>query len=124
MNSFQILDKNNNPIAINELDKEACELWNKAVDTKQYAYPEVKPEKFESYKDSFNFYCGLTNWFDKIGWKIAQGRESWNTIKEEILEPFKEFSKDEIDNYLPVAGYINLINHWESKGYTPKQIIE
>lgn len=127
--AFKILDKNDKPLSIGELDKEACELWGKELHQKEYAYPQFKPEKFptEDYKSSFDFYSSLTNWFDKIGWKISEGAESWDEIIRQLLEPFKEFPIDvqqEVENeYLPVSGYVALCKHWKEKGYKPKQVI-
>jgi hypothetical protein len=127
--AFQILNENKKPVSIGELDKEACEFWGKELHQKDYAYPQFKPESFptEEYKSSYQFYSSLSNWFDKIGWLISEGAESWEEVIKKIMEPFQEFPIDvqeEIENYyLPVSGYVALCKHWKSKGYTPKQII-
>lgn len=127
--AFQILNENNKPVSIGELDKQACDFWGKKLHQKYYAYPQVKPESFPSkdYKSSHEFYFNLTNWFDKVGFLISEGAESWEKVLEKLMEPYKEFPIDvqeEIENdYLPVSGYVALCKHWQSKGYTPKQII-
>ncbi len=122
--SFQILDSNNNAIPIKDLDAEACLLWNKDTHPKWYAYPEIEPTEYPTpeYKSRWAFISSTTNWFDKIGWLIHDGMESWDDIRNYLLDPFKEFPKEEIEQYLPVYGYINLINHWESKGYKPVRV--
>lgn len=122
--SFQILDSNNQPIEINVLDQEACTLWNKEIDKKQYAYPEHKPANFASYKESIEFYRSITNWFDYIGYRIHCGMETWDEIREDILKPFAEFPLDQIMEYVPIGGYIKLIEHWRDKGYIPKYLKE
>ena len=121
MNAFKILDKDNNPIPINELDRQAAEFWDKELHPKQYASPE-----------------GKANWFDTLGWHIAQqnsshfyGRNTWNTIK---LSMFIGLSYDIVEHTNPAVytqaqinylkPYYDLIDHWASLGYQPKQIKE
>lgn len=126
--SFQILDKDNNPISINELDRQAAEFWNKEVKKECYAFPQIKPKKFESYKEAFSFWSSVTNWYDNIGWYIHEGYTNWKDLYNKLLEPYKEglengdYTIEEILNYPGIGGYLNLIKYWESKGYTPKQI--
>ena len=130
MNAFQILDENNKPISIGELDRQACELWNKEVHKKDYAYPQHKPESFptEEYTSAYNFYSTLSNWYDKIGWIIADKCcESWEEVDKLVMEPFLKIEgiteQDifEIRNeWTPIAGYIKLIEFWKSKNYKPK----
>ena len=148
MNSFQILDKENNPISIKQLDKEAAEFWGKEVDPKWYANPsskETHPLKQHS------------NWYDTIGWTIAHKgnyTSGWHNVVNDLIsetlgQKFIDFEdkttvkvaefqksgettlslpeKVEIDIYFCLEyykPYIQLINHWMGKGYTPKQIKE
>jgi hypothetical protein len=132
MNKFQILDEKGKAITINDLDLEAAIFWNKAIHPKSYASPEE---------------CYGANWFDIIGWNIAyQGHEcaGWanvvatmmaTNIGMKFIDLSKEYKdkpvkintieetmpkiKDLISFYQP---YIELINHWQAKGYQPKQI--
>ena len=125
---FQILDKNKNPICINELDLEACKLWNKEQHPKYYAYPQHEPESFptDDYKTRWEFLTTLTNWYDRIGWIINDGCVDWDEMISKIMEPYREFTdveQVEIQTiFVPVSGYIQLINHWKNKKYKPKQI--
>lgn len=138
MNSFQILDKENNPISINQLDKEAAEFWDVEIQSKSYACP---PNDFP--EGTSEFYSN-PNWYDTIGWQIAyQGNytSGWNNVATAMfncnLEGFminhKNKEQVEILNnetlYAKLQAtikfyepYIALINHWQSLGYTPKQI--
>lgn len=126
--AFQILDKNDKAIKINQLDAEACKLWNKEIHEKSYAYPQHKPDSFptKEYKTSWEFYSLLTNWFDKIGWKISEGCEDWDELIKDIMLPFIEFDAETIleirNEYVPVSGYIQLIEFWKESGYKPKQV--
>lgn len=121
MNSFQILDSDNNPVNIFKLDMLACELWNVKSDPKQYAKP---------------IHNNVGNWYDVIGFNIAhQGHytNGWNNVKLAIIRTECEHHanlilngqdhtvgfKDIIDSY---KSYFDLINFWDELGYKPKQI--
>lgn len=146
MNAFQILDKENDPISLTQLDKEAAEFWNKTVDPKWYANP--SPEGTDVFKQ-------CSNWFDVIGYTIANKgnyTSGWHNVVNDLIaealgQKFIDFeNKDTVkvaefeksgettislpnsvetsiyfclEYYKP---YIQLINHWMSKGYQPKQI--
>lgn len=124
--AFEIHDKEGKAMLIADLDAEACALWGKEVHPKEYAYPQHKPEKFASYKEEFEFYTGKENWFDKIGWRIANHNLDWEELKAVILWPFlkHEIPLEEIKSYPAIWGFIELIDLWESKGYTPVSIKE
>lgn len=131
---FQIHDKDGNAVDINILDKEACDLWGTEIDNKhkgKYAspsdIPEVKaqyfaPEYKGRYSGELSYWIERQNWFDWIGWKIAQGNTSWEALKEEVLEPYRKHG-EEMMEYIKteprIWGFIELIALWESKGYIP-----
>lgn len=96
---FQILDENKEAIDINALDVEAASFFNVEVDKERYAAPA-----------GYGF-----NWYDSIGWRIAFGPEnaSWAEVKKDWL------TDDYFKNRPEIDWLVNLVNHWESKGYTP-----
>lgn len=123
MNAFQILNKDNQPISLGELDQQAGLFWNQELDPKYYAQPDGNP---------------LGNWFDTIGWGIAHpgnklyyGLNTWEPIKQQMFE----VHTPSMINLSPEAAgvtccklfrglkpYFDLMDHWSSLGYTPKQI--
>lgn len=127
MNAFQILDSNNKAISINELDKQACQVWNRELSDREYACPSDESH---------------LNWFDMIGFKIANQSNyhtlgTWTNVKHTIHMSILErkitdsktgelsLSQEDIDFVRQyIKPYIDLINHWESLGYIPLQIIQ
>lgn len=101
MKKFQILDKDNNPISINELDKEAALFWRKQVNEESYATPYHKT-KFENVNNlegddlkramclhSFEYEFKNSNWYDVIGWNIAymsNYSSGWHGVATTILD--------------------------------------
>jgi hypothetical protein len=121
--SFRILNSKNEPIKINDLDKEAAMLWNKEVKKKYYATP-LHTEDL-SFPESFRMESINTNWFDKIGWAIHYYKlETWKEIRDNILQPFEELPIEETLLYEPIKAYLSLIELWESKGYKPQFVNE
>lgn len=122
MNSFQILDSNNNPISIQDLDKEVCELTGNEIDPKWYC-----PLGNRKDHDSEIKFLRVSNWFDTIGWMIAEGK-SFQDILDYYSECMKDFigKPDENGNILTLEiiypYHTKVINHWVSKGYKPKSI--
>lgn len=155
MNAFKILNAEGKAITMAELDKEAAEFWGKEVDPKHYANPFPKEEG-----DSFSAICAnalnnAQNWFDIIGWNIAnQGNYTtgWQNVAHTMVtealgsclvslhkdKPVRlaEFVGDNdihleescetrlystLNYYKP---FIDLINHWMAKGYTPVKVEE
>lgn len=124
MNSFQIIGKDNQPLTLRALDSQASGFWNSDSDPKWYAAPK----------------CSLGSWYDNIGWAIAHqshvleyGINNWNTIKQYMLEchtgPFVRMSPEEAGVACckimrTLKPYFDLIDHWKSLGYTPKQITD
>ncbi len=162
--SFQILNANNEPISMKELDKEACEFWGKTSDPKYYANPSEPKREGESEIDYLRRSM-TSNWFDIIGYCIhTQGNytSGWRNIVHTMISDILGSSliggKD--DESIPVVKlrecievkpngeqvkawhledkveeaiygtlefykpYIELINHWQSKGYVPLQVKE
>lgn len=162
MNSFQILNTNGQALTMKELDKEAAEFWGKEVNPKYYAnpFPNKVADEGASLSEkiriqSENARNNVSNWFDIIGWNIAnQGNytSGWQNVVHTMVtenlgeclvslrkdEPIKlaEFVGDteihlgdswEIKLYSALNYYkpfVDLINHWMAKGYTPVKIEE
>ncbi len=130
--NFQILDANKNPISLIQLNQEAAEFWNLEPSSKYY----VKPSK------------NHLNWFDVIGGAIINKRNyysGWTDVVNNLWEAQSEginiqggFNKetntlDDI-SIIPMTSerfnniveylkpYIDLINHWNKKGYQSKKI--
>jgi hypothetical protein len=134
---FQIKDKEGNAIPINELDKEAAEFWGKTPDDKYYANPMPEPledatlsEKVRAEGSSM-----AMNWFDNIGWNIANPgnyTSGWNNVKVDLWQiqiascVLKE-NKVEVLEYVGyhydyIELFLDLIDHWAEKGYTPHKV--
>lgn len=123
--SFQIKDKDGNGIAINELDRQAAEFWGKEVLAKSYAWP--GDSKWGN------------NWFDKIGYIIHSPSTDmpyytgWKEVKKNLLLNHIEgciLDKPELVSGLlkynmnegGAKPFLDLIDHWDSLGYTPHRI--
>jgi len=125
MNSFQILDENNNPIALNTLDEQVCMLTGNEVDPKKYC----ALGKREDFKTDREFVFNTFNWFDTVGWQIAAGK-SFQDILDYYADAMKEFigELDEFDNVLTLETiypyHTKVLNYWMTAGYTAKQIVE
>lgn len=128
---FQILDKEGKALEINQLDREACELWKVDYDEKYYAYPEIPFENkdnlegIELTKAKFKHKLNQPiNWFDSIGWEIHQYGKSLEQIKKDYIGKYRSFELtiDEIMTIKPFCDYINLLDLWIQKGYKAKQI--
>jgi len=134
MSRFQIIDtKTGEAVRINELDRQAAEFWGVKLNKRSYAQP----------KD----YGYGSNWFDIIGFGISQMdySHSWNGVVSYLFEdignmfldystgyndrPVKVYDTQEVVEKIQIAidffkPYVDLINHWQAKGYQPKQIKE
>lgn len=111
MNAFQILNSNNIPISLGELDKEAAEFWNIDI-SDRYVTPNQRTD----------------SWFQSIGAVISQmseGKHEWFDVIGKLcgIAAIGETSflaiLDAITYYEP---YIDLCLYWNSKGYTPVTI--
>lgn len=156
--SFQILNKDGEPIPLNDLDREAAAFWGKEYDKKSYADPSPPRKEGENEIDYYRRSRG--NWFDVIGFNIHSQYgwcSGWANIVANMLSamhmsfidtsegyqnrPVKvaEFAPNpkypgpalflpeevEVEIYCTLGfykPYIELINHWQVKGYIPKQI--
>jgi hypothetical protein len=135
--SFQIRNKEGQALFINDLDREACALWDKAYDEKQYVTPwKPDPEKSDL-ENTISEVSG--NWFDVIGHCIHSPQvdhwgKGWIPVKMSMslrhvnFALYDYFSKkaemsetlDKIKFSLEyLKPYFDLIDHWEAKGYTP-----
>lgn len=135
MNAFQILDKDAKALTMTELDKEAAEFWGKEVHPKHYANP--FPDKVADEGASFaermkieheNARNNGLNWFDIIGWNIAnQGNYTtgWrNVVHTMVVENLGEclvsLNKDEPIKLAEFVGdaEIHLGDSWEEELYS------
>ena len=115
---FQILNADKTPIAINDLDKEAADFWKMPVHPRWYVAP----------------YESGNNWFDSIGYAIHNPdnyTKGWDNVKctlynchtgdlamltfDQQVERLKRTNEF-------LMPYFYLIDHWESKGYTPLKV--
>lgn len=126
MSAFQIKNKNNSAIPINELDKEIAEFWG--VECMERAYA-TSPKLMEQ-----NSRLGRTcNWYDTIGLSIAlsplpNGEIPWKMViagilgsslmvigmPEEIVDEYTLSIKWYEENF---SDHWNLIRYFNSKGY-------
>lgn len=119
--AFQIRNSLGEPISLHQLDIEASEFWGKPISTKKYAQP----------------YTSSTDWFDSIGWAISNPvtlwKPGWENIKNSLWliqanGLYKElYSFSNLCTSLEITQaflkpYFDLIDYWESKGYTPHQV--
>ena len=124
--AFQIVDKEGKAVTLSELDKQAAEVWGVEVDEKHYAAP-TKDEMKVS---------GL-NWYDTIGFRIANPNQRWATGWKNVLNELfitcmngcAELEDEELHWQIVAAKefmkpYKQLINYWRAKGYEPKQVEE
>lgn len=139
--SFQILNASNEPISIGELDREAASFWGKEVHSKNYAYPQQDRPEYANIKEEMDDLMSHTNWFDVIGHAIhapadAHSSSPWANVKHTIFEAWagnslsRDLFNEEKFNATVEAIRIlckpmyALIDHWNAKGYKPKQVIE
>lgn len=125
---FQIKDKDGKIVSASILDEQAAKLWNREVHPKFYAVPKGS---------------GLQlNWFDCIGSMIYAPTTSqnyysgWKEVKKNLVVLFLEgkifeensdkfntsqFVAEYFDILLNehLKPYLDLIDYWESLGYTP-----
>lgn len=117
-----------------ELDKEAAEFWGKETDPKHYAnpFPDKKASEGASFAEKIrieheNALNNASNWFDIIGWNIAnQGNytSGWQNVvhtmvTETLSECLVSLHKDEPIELAEFVGdtEIHLADSWETKLY-------
>lgn len=125
---FQILDNENNPVTLEEIDRIACNVWKKEYSSKMYATPSK----------------GRQNWYDCIGFAIAtqtnwfsHGVNTWATVLHEIfmsvsISSIKEDKNGELkieqnnedwkSSYNYTEPYKNLINEFIKRGFKPQKV--
>lgn len=130
MSAFQILDKNNNAIPINKLDKEVCELVGNEQDNKYYCTLGKREDYPDGFKGKWEFHSRTTNWYDSIGWMIASEGKSLQDIIDYYTNVMKDFigKKDENGVIITLESiypyHTKVLNSWINKGYTTKQLID
>lgn len=130
--SFQIRN-NDKPVDLKDLDKEACELFGEQQDPEWWASPiKFKDPNNETLEEISRKQS--SNWYDRIGYLIHQGADTWDKVKEKYLEPYvaivKKYEgtpnynvvKKAIMDEAPVKQLVDLIELWRSKGYIPTPI--
>ena len=128
---FQILNAEGVAIPINKIDREVAEFWgNKCLDN-EYAKPLSRDKFPEGIKGSLEYYQ-QTNWFDKIGWLIKDEWCTWKSLKGDIIACQKDLIAESLfnDDFMELVKlfrelykpWFDLIDHFKSKGYTPKQV--
>ena len=148
MNTFKILNAEGKALTMEELDKDAAAFWGKEVDPEHYANP--FPKEKGAYANALN---NAKNWYDIIGWNIANipsKNVSWYAVAHEMtaeyirscIMPFYDGEPIEIAEFVGdnethleescetslfytlnfYRPFIDLINHWMAKGYTPVKI--
>lgn len=110
---FQILNTENVPMTMEELDRMASEQFGVEFDEKNYAHPEGRP--------------GF-DWFNWIGHSIAslpKGKHEWSEVIGYMFQiasisntSSKEFYYD-LDRLAPL---IDLVLHWKKMGFTPVSV--
>ena len=135
MNKFEILNKEGKAITMAELDKEAAEFWGKEVHPKHYAnpFPDKKISKDTPYSEAVriereNAMNNVSNWFDVIGWNIAnQGTYTYgwhNVVHTMVTEKLGECLVSRRENEpIKIAefvgdGEIQLESSWEEALYS------
>ena len=124
--AFQIRNGEGKPIHMNDLNIEAAKFWGQ-TDTSDHVSPVKIPDGlFDSnrsaYTDLIKRHC-LLNWYDRIGGSIHGVKATtWDEVINEMIRPFvehgytvEETKADEEYN----KPLIDLVLHWEGKGYTP-----
>ena len=148
MNSFQIINKEGKAISMKQLDEEAAKFWNKQIDDKYYANP--SPEDTDVFKQQANWFDvvgwnianqgnSCSGWANVVASMISHMNMNFiNTDGDYTNKPVElaQFEssgngylslpeKIEISIYCTLKWakpYVDLINHFHSLGYTPKQI--
>ena len=132
MNAFQILDKDGKALTMAKLDKEAAEFWSKEVHPKHYAnpFPDKVADEGASISEKIqienkNALNNASNWFDVIGWNIANQNNyttGWQNVvhtmvAENLGECLVSLNKDEPIKLAEFVGdkEIHLGDSWEIK---------
>ena len=148
MNTFKILNAEGKALTMEELDKDAAAFWGKEVDPEHYAnpFPKEKGAYANALNNAKNWY-DIIGWNIAnqgnytTGWQNVAHTMVTETLGECLVSlhkdkpiKFAEFVGDNeihleescetslfytLNFYRP---FIDLINHWMAKGYTPVKI--
>lgn len=106
---FQILNSNNQPLTLAELNKSAADFWGVEI-SDDYAAPKE---------------TGIS-WYHTIGRTIAHciptGKCDWSVVIGDLCTQIAagDFSYDEFINLIEFnKPYIELCLYWKKQGYTP-----
>lgn len=137
MARFQIRDKELNPIPIKQLDAEAAEFWHFDSSKNPRSYAEPPKEWPEGTSELRKVIDAPINWFDSIGWHITNpsifvddaNPMTWSKVKRSMIIQIFDVETDDCRQleFLRTEyfkHYFALINHWNSKGYTPFRVAE
>lgn len=112
--TFSVVDKDNVPVPMEELDKIAREIWGCGPDPAEYAVPNEKDSPWpEVIQAALDHPCSViaVNWNGvKNGIWVAEMWGLGSKTKDEQQEGFNR-----AQDY--IAPYFKLINHWEFLGY-------
>ena len=151
MNSLQILNANGQPLTIAELDKEAAAFWGKEVDPAHYAnpFPKEKGAYTNALNNARNWY-DIIGWnianipSKNVNWYTVVHAMTADSIRACVM-PLYEEEPIEIAKFVEEGHnlhleetceqklyttleffrpFIDLINHWMVKGYTPVKVEE
>lgn len=129
MRKFQVLDSSGNPIKINELDLEVCQIQNKKQDPKWYCGFADPNDYEEGCQDAAWISAEMTsNWFDTIGRMIADQQKSFQDIIDYYASVMEEFigQPDETGKIITLEDCypyrITLLKNWIKKGYIAKSL--
>ena len=129
MNKFQILNKNGEPIAINALDAEVCEIIGNDIHPKHYCVLGKRRDFPKGTRGEFEFLSQTSNWHDTFGWMIAEENKSFQDMIEYYTDAMKDFLGEPDANGVPMTiemiypYHMKVLKTWIAKDYTPKQIL-
>ena len=129
MRKFQILDREGTPIKLEELDSQVCNLQGKTRDPKYYC-GFADPKEYPDGKENARWIADemTSNWYDTIGWLIAERQKSLPEIIDHYAEVMSDFigktdesgKKITLEDCYPYR--ITLLKDWINKGYVAKSL--
>lgn len=117
--SWEIINPAGSVLTIAQLNREARTLW-KTEGTNGFAQPLHEPGLENEHP------LDIANWYDRVGGGIhnSETAGNWEEVKDKIIEPWLGLClTEDIARKQPgVKPYLELIDHWDSKGYKPMYI--